>query len=288
MTSPLLRGKRIVLTGGSRGIGRAASRALVAMGANVSLVVRDRARGEVAASELAAMAGAGALDLFVADLSVMDEVRRVAAEIAKKHERIDVLVNNAGAVFGERAVTKDGLERTFATNHVAYFLLTRLLLDRLKAASPSRVVSVASEAHRGARGVSWDDLQHEKRYSSLGAYAESKLMNILFSAELARRLEGTNVTSHALHPGTVASNFAVQTAGFWTKLFFKAFRALLATEEKGARTTVHLASSPDLERVTGKYFARSRERRPSAAARDPAAARRLWEVTSAMTGLSPD
>lgn len=291
MTSPSLRGKRIVLTGASRGIGRAAAYALGALGADLSLVVRDRARGEAVATELRATTGTGAVDLFVADLSLMAEVRRVGGELAAAHERIDVLVNNAGALFGERALTSEGLERTFATNHMAYFLLTRLLLDRVKAAAPSRIVSVASDAHRGASGVTWDDLQHQKgAFNGLGVYSESKLMNILFSNELARRLAASNVavTSNALHPGVVATNFALDEGGPVVKLFYRLMGPLLTNEEKGARTTVFLASAPEVAGVSGKYFANSREKRPRAPARDADAARRLWDVSSALCGLPLD
>lgn len=278
----------IVITGASRGVGRTAALALAQKGASLSLVVRDRARGEDVAREIRAVSGAGAVDVFVADLSLMSEVRRVAGEIAAAHPIIDVLVNNAGAIFGERGLTSEGLEQTFATNHVAYFLLTRLLLPTLEAAPRARVVVVASEAHRGARGVDWDDLRRERGYRGLPVYCESKLMNILFAAELARRLEGTRVTSNSLHPGTVASNFGLDSGGFWIKLFYRWFRMFLTDEAKGARTTVHVASAPEVAEVTGKYFASCKVRTPSRAARDAEAARRLWKLTSELTGLPED
>ena len=278
----------VVITGASRGVGRTAALALAQKGASLSLVVRDRARGEDVASEIRAVSGAGAVDVFVADLSLMSEVRRVAGEIAAAHPIIDVLVNNAGAIFGERGLTSEGLEQTFATNHVAYFLLTRLLLPTLEAAPRARVVVVASEAHRGARGVEWDDLRRERGYRGLPVYCESKLMNILFAAELARRLEGTRVTSNSLHPGTVASNFGLDSGGFWIKLFYRWFRMFLTDEAKGARTTVHVASAPEVAEVTGKYFASCKVRTPSRAARDAEAARRLWKLTSELTGLPED
>ncbi len=278
----------VVITGASRGVGRTAALALAQKGASLSLVVRDRARGEDVAREIRAVSGAGAVDVFVADLSLMSEVRRVAGEIAAAHPIIDVLVNNAGAIFGERGLTSEGLEQTFATNHVAYFLLTRLLLPTLEAAPRARVVVVASEAHRGARGVDWDDLRRERGYRGLPVYCESKLMNILFAAELARRLEGTRVTSNSLHPGTVASNFGLDSGGFWIKLFYRWFRMFLTDEAKGARTTVHVASAPEVAEVTGKYFASCKVRTPSRAARDAEAARRLWKLTSELTGLPED
>lgn len=278
----------VVITGASRGVGRTAALALAQKGASLSLVVRDRARGEDVAREIRAVSGAGAVDVFVADLSLMSEVRRVAGEIAAAHPIIDVLVNNAGAIFGERGLTSEGLEQTFATNHVAYFLLTRLLLPTLEAAPRARVVVVASEAHRGARGVEWDDLRRERGYRGLPVYCESKLMNILFAAELARRLEGTRVTSNSLHPGTVASNFGLDSGGFWIKLFYRWFRMFLTDEAKGARTTVHVASAPEVAEVTGKYFASCKVRTPSRAARDAEAARRLWKLTSELTGLPED
>lgn len=278
----------IVITGASRGVGRTAALALASTGASLSLVVRDRGRGEEAASAVRAVPGAGQVDVFVADLSLMAEVRRVAGEIAAAHPVIDVLVNNAGAIFGERGLTAEGLEQTFATNHIAYFLLTRLLLPNLKAAPRARVVTVASEAHRGAGGVAWDDLKRERGYRGLPVYCESKLMNILFAAELARRLQGTRVTSNAVHPGTVASNFGLDSGGFFIKLFYRWFRAFLTDETKGARTTVHVATAPELAEVTGAYFSSCKLRTPSRAARDVEAARRLWTLTSELVGLPAD
>lgn len=258
------------------------------MGANLSLVVRDGARGDEALREIRGVPGVGDVDLFVADLSLMSDIRRVAGEIAARHPAIDVLINNAGGIFGERAMTPEGLERTFATNHVGYFLLTRLLLDALRAAPKARVVSVASSAHLAASGVAFDDLTRSRGYAGLGVYAESKLMNILFASELARRLArdplSSRITSNSLHPGTIASNFSLDGGGI-TKAFFVALRPFLASEASGARTTVFLASSPDVDGVTGKYFARCREKKPSAAARDEAMAKRLWDVTSEICGI---
>lgn len=271
-----MKGKRVMITGASRGIGREAARALARKGADLVLVVRDRARGEEIASELRAACGVE-VEVLVGDLSSLADVKRVAGEFLARHDRLDVLVNNAGALLMERQVTADGYEATFATNHLAYFFLTELLRGALEKAAPSRVVNVSSDAHhRGA--MRWDDLMSEQRWSGWRAYCDSKLANVLFTTELARRLDGTGVTANALHPGVIASNFARNNRGVvgfaWTMM-----GPFLTKPDEGARTTVYLASSPEVEGVTGKYFVRCREAKPSRDARDPEAANRLWEIS---------
>ena len=227
--------------------------------------------------EIEALGGKAKVDLFVADMSSQKDIRRVANEYREKHDRLDVLVNNAGAVIMERATTADGLEATFATNHLGYFLLTTLLLDLLKKSTPARVVSVSSDAHRNGKMV-WDDLQGEKSFSGFGAYAQSKLANALFTVELAKRLEGTGVTANCLHPGVIASQFGRNNKGIMG-FFVRVAAPFMASEEEGAKTTVFLASSPDVEGVTGKYFKKCRAVDPSPAARDETAAARLWTVS---------
>jgi NAD(P)-dependent dehydrogenase (short-subunit alcohol dehydrogenase family) len=272
-----MRGKRVVVTGASRGIGRETALALAAKGADLVLVVRDEARGRAVVEDLRARGGSGEVDLVVADLSSMGDVRRAAEEILAKHDTIDVLVNNAGALIMDRTLTKDGYEATFATNHLAYFLLTKLLLDALKRAPRARVVNVSSEAHR--RGaIHFDDLMNERRWSGFFAYCCSKLANILFTAELARRLEGTNVTANALHPGAIASNFALDNRGF-IAFAWRVAGPFLLTPEEGAKTTIFLASDPSVEGVTGKYFEKCAERKPSRKARDMDVAAKLWRVS---------
>jgi NAD(P)-dependent dehydrogenase (short-subunit alcohol dehydrogenase family) len=272
-----MKGKRVVVTGASRGIGRETALALGRMGADLSLVVRDRERGNAVAGEIRALGGGGEVDVFVADLSSLADIRRVAAEFLAKHDRIDVLVNNAGALLMDRQVTKDGYEATFATNHLGYFLLTELLLDAVKKASGSRIVNVASEAHQ--RGtIDFDDLMSEKSYAGLRAYGASKLANILFTSELARRLEGTGVTANSLHPGVIASGFALNNKGLVGTLWRLASPFLMSSEN-GAKTTVFLATDPSVASVSGKYFSKCKVKTPSREARDEAIAKRLWDVS---------
>jgi NAD(P)-dependent dehydrogenase (short-subunit alcohol dehydrogenase family) len=276
-TAGSMRGKRVILTGASRGIGRETALALGRMGADLSFVVRDPERGGAVAEEVRALAGGGEVEVFVADLSSMADVRRVAAEILAKHSRIDVLVNNAGALLMDRQVTKDGYEATFATNHLAYFLLTKLLLGAVKKAPAGRIVNVASEAHhRGS--LSFDDLMGEKKYVGWQAYSTSKLANILFTSELARLLEGTTVTTNSLHPGVIASGFARNNAGV-VGFLAKVVSPFLMSSENGAKTTIFLATDPSVSTVSGKYFDKSAPKKPSREARDPSVAKRLWDVS---------
>ena len=268
-------GKTVVITGATRGIGRETALALAHKGAKISLLVRDRALGEKVVKELVE-AGAPAADLFVADFASLKDLRRAAAELLAAHPTIDVLINNAGAIFMERAVTVDGYERTFAVNHLAYFQLTTLLLDALKRAGTARIVSVSSEAHRRAR-LDFDDLMCERRYAGFLAYGRSKLANILFTRELARRLEGTGVTANCLHPGVIGSNFGRNNRAFG--VLMKIASPFLSSEADGAKTTVFLATSPSVEGVTGKYFKKSRECRPTRAALDDTTPARLWKAS---------
>ena len=277
-----MKGKRVVLTGASRGIGRETALALGRMGADLSLVVRDRERGNAVADEIKKNGGGGGVDVFIADLSSMAEVRRVAAELLAAHDTIDVLVNNAGAILMDRQVTKDGYEATFATNHLAYFLLTKLLLDALKKAPAGRIVNVASDAHhRGS--IAFDDLMGEKRYVGWRAYSTSKLANILFTRELARRLEGTNVTTNSLHPGVIASGFARNNGGV-VGFLAKVAAPFLMSSEDGAKTTLFLVTDPSVAKVSGEYFARSKIAKPSREARDTSIAKRLWDASEELVG----
>ena len=361
MGAPDLDGKTVLLTGATKGIGLVAAREIARTGAALVLVARDAARGQATVEDVRVETGNDRVELITADLSVQAEVRRAAAEFRARHQRLDVLVNNAGAIFAARETTADGLEATFALNHLSYFLLTSLLLDLLKASAPARVVNVASAAsmlgridfddlelkrrhdrlhvlvnNAGAifmkREVSadgiektfavdhlayflltnllldvlkasaparvvnvasaasaaghleFDDLQLEHRYSGWRAYSNAKLANILFSNELARRLSGNGVTSNALHPGVVATGFGRNDNGLFTWLV-KLGRPFMVGEEKGARTSIHLASSPQVEGVTGKYFVNRKPRRPPREALDEGVARRLWEVSAKMTGV---
>jgi retinol dehydrogenase-14 len=272
----------VVVTGASSGIGLETAIGLARRGASLALVARDEARGEAARREALA-AGAPQALLFLTNLASLAQVRRLAADLTARLDRIDVLVNNAGALHATRKVTVDGLEMNFAVNHLAPFLLTNLLLPKLKASAPARVVTVASDAHRTGR-IDWNDLQSEQRFSVVNAYSASKLCNILFAAELARRLAGSGVTSNSLHPGVVATRFGRDDPG-WLGAATRVLTPLFRSARKGARTSLYLAASSDVEGVTGRYFSDFVAVRPSRAARDEVAARRLWEISARLSGV---
>ena len=275
-----MQGKIVAATGATSGIGEKAVEALARQGARIVFIARDRARADATLARLDAVAAGLGHKAYIADLSSMREAKAVGAEIAAVEPRIDVLINNAGAIFSDRRVTAEGLERTFALNHMSYFIVTAQLLGALKAAPQGRVVSTASQAHRGAR-LDFDDLQGVQGYSGWGAYQRSKLVNILFTRELARRLAGTRVTANCLHPGLVASRFANE-AGGWTAPAFSLLKHFALSPERGADTIVYLASSPDVAGVSGDYFAKRKIAACSGAARDMDAARRLWEISEGL------
>jgi NAD(P)-dependent dehydrogenase (short-subunit alcohol dehydrogenase family) len=281
-----MRGKVCVITGATSGIGLVAAERLAAMGARLVLVGRDKARGEATITRIKRRSPGAEIRIHYADLSRLVEMNRLTSEIAAIEPRIDVLINNAGAMFAARSVTEDGLERTFAVNHMAYFVLAVRLKERLVAAAPARIVNTASDAHRG-NILDFDDLQSARRYRGLTAYGRSKLANILFTREFARRLAGTGVTVNCLHPGFVATRIADNNGGVF-RLGVGVAKSLFAlSPEKGAETMVHLASSPDVAGITGGYFAKSRPATPTAAAQDDAAARRLWEESAKIARLPP-
>jgi retinol dehydrogenase 14 len=277
-------GRTVLVTGATSGIGRATARGLATMGAYLAITGRDRDRTESAACEIRA-AGGGQVDVFVADLSSQAEVRRLADEVLQRLARLDVLVNNVGGFWNTRHVTEDGLERTFALNHLAPFLLTNLLLDRLLQSAPARVVTVASHAHSLGR-IEFDDLQGERSYAGARAYSQSKLANGLFTYELARRLPGTSVTANALHPGVVRTSFGAEEPGLIQRLLVPFARPFLKTPAQGAATSIHLASAPELEPVTGRYFTNHKLQRSSPRSYDEAVAARLWQVSAALVGLT--
>ena len=282
-----LEGKTCVVTGATSGIGLVTAERLGAMGARVVLVGRDPAKGEAALLRVRRRAPQVQAEIHYADLARLEDVRRLGAALAAALPRVDMLVNNAGAIFRRRDVTPDGLERTYALNHMAYFLLTALLKERLAAAAPSRIVSVASEAHRGAT-LDFDDLQGARHYGGWTAYQRSKLCNILFTRELARRLHGTGITANCLHPGFVASGFGDNNDGVFRIALSIAKRLFAISEERGAVTTVYLASAPEVQGTSGLYFKRCRPALPSASAQDDGAARRLWEESARLAGLAPE
>jgi NAD(P)-dependent dehydrogenase (short-subunit alcohol dehydrogenase family) len=272
-------GKAVLITGGTSGIGRATAIGLAAMGARVGITGRDRERADEAAAAIARESGNPAVDVFVADLSSQAEVRRLAAEVLSAYPRLDVLVNNVGGSWDTRHLTADGLEHTFALNHLAPYLLTGLLLERLKQSAPARVVTVASGAHTAGR-IDFDDLQGERSWSGSRAYSQSKLANVLFTHELARRLQGTGVTANALHPGVVRTAFGAEDPGLVQRLVVPFIRGFMKTPEQGAATSIHLASAPDLDQITGQYFADSKPKRSSKASYDGAVGARLWNVSA--------
>jgi NAD(P)-dependent dehydrogenase (short-subunit alcohol dehydrogenase family) len=282
-TRASMRGRTVLVTGASSGIGRATAEGLSTLGARVGIVGRDRLRTERAAAEVARSTG-GSVDVFVADLASQTEVRRVADQVLAAYPRLDVLVNNVGGYWAHRHVTADGLEHTFALNHLAPFLLTELLLDRLRASAPARVVTVSSGAQSMGR-IDFDDLQGVAHYNGQRAYNQSKLANVLFTYELARRLEGSGVTANVLHPGVVRTGFGQEDARGWMRWMTPLVRPFMKSPEQGAATSVHLASAPELERVTGTYFADSRSKKSSARSYDVDVARRLWETSSRLVGL---
>jgi NAD(P)-dependent dehydrogenase (short-subunit alcohol dehydrogenase family) len=278
-----MHGRVCVVTGASSGIGRATALELVRRGATVGLVCRDRGRGEETVGAIRAETGSAAMHLFLADLSSQAAIRQLADEILARFPALHVLVNNAGVVNLQRTTTVDGMETVFAVNHLAYFLLTHLLLDRLRASAPARIVNVASDAHRWGH-LDLDDLGSERRFRTMRVYGTSKLANILFTYELARRLEGTGVTVNCCHPGAVATGLGMNN-GWWAMRLARLLHPFFRSPTEGAATSIHLAASAEVEGVSGQYFSNCRPARSSRASHDATAARRLWEVSARMTGL---
>jgi len=272
-----MKGKTVVATGATSGVGEAAVLALARLGARIVFVARNDRRAAATMAKLEAAAPGLGHRAHLADLSSMAETRRVGRAIAANEPRVDVLVNNAGAMFAERRVTAEGLERTFALNHMAYFVLTEALREKLIASAPTRVISTSSGAHFGAR-LDFDDLQLAKGYSGFKAYSRSKLANVLFTRELARRLAGTGVAANCFHPGFVASRFGDRAGGL-IGLVFPLFKLAAISPERGADTLLYLASSAEVANVSGAYFDKRAVTTPSAAARDDDAARQLWEAS---------
>lgn len=291
-----MKGKVVVITGATSGIGQVAAEKLAEMGARIVQIARDGVRGEAAMKRLRERSPAVEHKIYYADLSRLSEMRRVAAEIAAAESRIDVLINNAGAIFSAREVTQDGLERTFALNHMSYFMLAHGLRERLVSSGPARIVNTASDAHEPF-SLDFDDLQSEKAYQSnfwewlrwggpaFKVYGRSKLCNILFTRELSRRLAGTAVTANSLHPGFVATRFGDQTGGLLS-FGIRVAKNFALTPERGAETLVYLASSPEVAGVTGEYFHKCRQAMPSQEARDDAKAKRLWKDTANLAQVS--
>ncbi len=277
-----MRGKTVVITGATSGIGEVAAIRLAEQGARIVFTARDEARAKETMAALQKANGAAEHVMHLADLSLIAEQKRVASELLAEPQ-IDVLVNNAGALFNKRMETKDGLEQTFALNHMAYFTITNLLLGKLKPGA--RIVVVASNAHRGAK-LDFGDLQSKRSYSGFAVYSKSKLCNILFTRALAKRLAGTGVTANSLHPGFVATRFGDQSGGILQRLVKVAKPVGGISPEEGAKTIIYLASSPDVAATSGEYFYQCRITQPTAEAQNDADAERLWQISKDIAGLN--
>jgi NAD(P)-dependent dehydrogenase (short-subunit alcohol dehydrogenase family) len=282
----LMVGKIVLITGGTGGIGKATAVGLARLGARVGITGRDLRRAEQAAAEIRKFSGNPAVDAFAADLSSQAEVRRLATAVLNAYPRLDVLVNNVGGFWAHRHQTADGLEHTFALNHLASFLLTNLLLDRLKASAPARVVTVSSHVQAEGR-IEFDDLQGARKYSGQSAYSQSKLANVMFSNEMARRLEGTGVTATSLHPGFVRTDFGAEDQAWFFSLISHVVRPFLKTPTQGAETSIYLASSRDMEGVTGQFFANSKPKTANKVAYDAHMTAKLWNVSAELVGMPP-
>jgi NAD(P)-dependent dehydrogenase (short-subunit alcohol dehydrogenase family) len=278
-----LDGKSVVITGGTAGIGLATARELARRGANVILVGRDPGRGAAAVATIQRIAPSASVTYLAADLSSQRQVRALATALGGRIGRLDILINNAGAMFGERTLSADGIEMTFALNHLAYFLLSHLLLDLLERSSRARIVNVASQAHHGVR-LDFDNLQGQRHYSAWRAYKCSKLANVMFTYEFARRLQGSGITVNALHPGFVATDIGVRQA-LLPGWLWKGLTLFALDPDEGARTSVQVAAAPELASVSGRYFVKTRPARSSAASLDCQAVERLWAVSETLTGV---
>ncbi|QQS30525.1 MAG: SDR family oxidoreductase [Sphingobacteriales bacterium] len=282
-----MQGKTVVITGANSGIGKAACMALAKQGAQIVMVCRNQEKGELARKDIIACSSNQQIDLFICDLASQQQIRRLAVELTTKFDRIDVLINNAGILMPDRQLSEDVIELTFATNHLAYFLLTRLLLKTLNNTPFSRIINMASGAHQIIRQVDFDNLQGEKSYNQWQAYGLSKLANILFTYELSRRQPQYGATVNCMHPGVVSTNFGQKkfNAG-WIKLGFKILKPFIRTAEQGAETCVFLASSSEVKGISGKYFDTCKAVRSSAISYEPHIATRFWEISEQLTGLN--
>ncbi len=283
-----MRGKTVVITGGNAGIGKETAIGLAKLGARVVFTSRNAERGATALAEICERSGSSEVEVVELDLASLANVRACTDELGRRCPKIDVLINNAGLILGERAESVDGIEMTLAVNHFGPMALTLRLIDRLAASEAGRIINVSSDAHRMVRAFDFDDLHSRRRYRSMKAYSQSKLANILFTRELAPRVDGRGITVNALHPGFVRSSFARDgdLGGLFGAFFALSARIAAISPEAGARTSIYLASSADVASTTGEYFARCRSRRPNAAARDSAAARKLWELSEELISES--
>ncbi len=280
-----MKGKICLVTGGTNGIGRATAQALAQMGATVVIVGRDAQKAARVSEQIRIATGNQKADWLLADLSSQQDIRRLATEFKSKYSQLHVLLNNAGGTFNTRQLSVDGIEMTFALNHLAYFLLTNLLLDTIKASAPARIINVSSGAHTGGK-IDFDNLQGERSYTSFAPYANSKMANILFTTELARRLEGTGVTVNTLHPGLTSTGFGKNNPGLLMNIMGAVIPLIARSPEKGAQTSIYLASSPEVHSISGKYFVDCKVTQPAPAATDRAVAKQLWDISAEMVHLA--
>ncbi|MCY3574646.1 MAG: SDR family oxidoreductase [Chloroflexi bacterium] len=282
-----MNGKRVLITGATDGIGKQAALAIAGMGAAVTLVGRNQTKTRAVCEELQKQTGSEAIDWLLGDLSSMVEIRRVADEFRHRHNNLDVLLNNAGAIFSEYQQSADGFEMTFALNHLSYYLLTNLLLDMLRetaaAKGEARIINVSSSAHRNGT-MRLDNLREASSFSMMNSYGASKLMNVLFTYEMARRLEDTDITVNAVHPGVVRTRFGHDTSRIWSALV-KLFQTFALSPEKGAQTLIYLATSPDAGGISGKYWNQKQQKRSSQSSYDREQQRALWQYSAEVTGV---
>lgn len=279
-----MKNKIVIITGANSGIGKATALALANLGATVVMISRNKEKGLAALNEIKEKTKNPNVELLIADMSIQKEIRRVASEIIKKYPKIDILINNAGEIVGKYSETVDGIETTFATNHLGYFILTNLLLDNIKAAKNPRIINVASEAERSG-DIYFENLNLKGEYSPYKAYCQSKLANIIFTYELARRLKSTNISVNCMHPGVVSTNFGKGLGGMFGSAYSLG-KPFMKSPEKGAETVVWLATSPDVEGITGKYFYDKKEIKSISISYGIGTAKKLWKASEMMTGLS--
>ncbi|MCK4464477.1 MAG: SDR family oxidoreductase [Bacteroidales bacterium] len=278
-----MKNKIVLITGANSGIGKATATRLAIMGAYIVMLCRNKERGETARQDIIQTSGNNNIELILIDLTDLGSVRKAAEEIKAKYDHIDVMLNNAGGYFEKRKTSKDGYEYTFAMNHLGHFLLTNLLLDELKAAVNARIINLSSDIHKKGH-IYFDDLMTEKKYKGFGVYSHAKLANILFTNELSRRLQHTNITVNTLHPGMVRTNFTSDASRF-IKFMMTIMGRFLKSPEKGAETSVYLASSKEVDRISGKYFVNRKEKKSSPESYDEKVAKKLWKVSCELTGL---
>src|SRR5512136_1205815 len=284
-TMTTMQGKICLITGGTNGIGKSTAQGLARLGATVVIVGRNAQKTSQVVEEIRAASGNKTVDSLLADLSSQQEIRRLASDFKRNYSQLHVLLNNAGALFMQRQLSVDGIEMTFALNHLAYFLLTNLLLDAIKASAPARIINVSSDAHTSGK-IEFDNLQGERSYSRFGPYGNSKLANILFTTELARRLEGTGVIVNVLHPGLTNTGFGKNNPGLLMKIMGVVIPLIARSPEKGAATSIYLASSPEVRSISGKYFVDCKVTQPAPQAADSAVAKKLWDVSAEMVHLA--